>query len=78
MNFAELCSNDVGERIAKRVKEISEDGANQPNAFTIAIACELVKAVNKELASRDDRLRKQASRIRALERGLGIAEGGNE
>lgn len=72
MNFAELCSPEVGERIAKRVKEISEGGANQPNAFSIALAVELVKAVNKELASRDERLRKQASRIAALERQLGV------
>ena len=74
MKFDDICSPTTQAWLMK----MSSKGPTPSEALTLNLVGELVKLVDKELASRDERLRKQASRIRALERSLGIAEGDSQ
>lgn len=78
MNIKDLFSDGGDKRIDRLTLEMKGDGIPHATAYMQAMVIQLVTVVDKELASRDDRLRKQASRIRALERSLGIAEGDSQ
>lgn len=58
--------------LAEGTMNLVKEGVSQPNAFSMALCFALIRSVNKHLASRDDKLQEQASRIAALERQLGV------
>jgi len=51
-----------------------ESGMDKQSAMILATIAEIVSEIDKELSFRDARLRKQASRIRALERKFGVTD----
>ena len=62
------------DRVTARSKCMRESGMDKQSAMILATIAEIVSEIDKELSFRDARLRKQASRIRALERKFGVTD----